>query len=96
MALVVPPNSGESPMNKMLLKVSLAAFLVLGATNVAPSQTAPTPGPTNPTQPNPQAQPGATIVINPTEQECSKGWSPDLKWTKEQFEDFCGKLKAAK
>ena len=66
-------------MTNMLLKATLTAFLVFGVTNAAPSQTAPTPGPTNPTQPNPQAQPGATIVINPTEQECSKGWSPDMK-----------------
>ena len=83
-------------MTNMLLKATLAAFLVFGVTNAAPAQTAPTPGPTNPTQPNPQAHPGATIVINPTEQECSKGWSPDMKWTKAQFDDFCGKLRAAK
>ena len=83
-------------MTNMVLKTTLAAFLVIGATNAALAQTAPTPGPTNPTQPDPQAQPGATIVINPTEQECSKGWSPDMKWTKGQFDDFCGKLKAAK
>ena len=83
-------------MLKMFHATGLALGFLVGTTVVASAQTAPAPGPTNPTQPNPQAQPGATIVINPTEQECIKGWSPDLKWTKEQFEDFCGKLKAAK
>ena len=84
-------------MTKMLLhETSLAVYILVVATLAASAQTAPTPGPTNPTQPNPQAQPGATIVINPTQQECSKGWSPDMKWTKAQFDDFCGKLKAAK
>ncbi len=83
-------------MTYMLLKATFAAFLVFGVTNAAPAQTAPTPDPTNLTQLNPQAQPGATIVINPTEQECSKGWSPDMKWTKEQFDDFCGKLRPSK
>jgi hypothetical protein len=83
-------------MLKMLHAASLAAGFLVGTALAASAQTAPTPGPTNPTPPNPQAQPGATIVVNPTEQECSKGWSPDMKWTKEQFDDFCGKLKAAK
>ena len=83
-------------MLKMLHATGLAAGYLVGTTLAASAQTAPAPGPTNPIQPNLQAQPGATIVVNPTEQECSKGWSPDLKWTKEQIDDFCGKLKAAK
>jgi len=83
-------------MAKILLVASVTAFLVIGVSHASLAQTVPTPGPTNPNQPNPQAQPGATIVINPTERECEKGWSPDLKWTKEQFDDFCGKLKASK
>ena len=62
-------------------------------------QGAPSPGPTNPTSPpsgNPQAQPGATIVINPTVDECRKGWDRSSKWTKEQFERFCTALRASK
>ena len=55
-----------------------------------------TPGQTDPAAPNPQAKPGATMVINPTEDECQKGWNATLKWTKEQFDQFCTLLKAAK
>jgi hypothetical protein len=50
----------------------------------------------NPKSPNPQAKPGATIVINPTEDACQKGWNSCLQWTKEQFDQFCTRLKAAK
>jgi hypothetical protein len=59
----------------------------------------PQPGPTNPTAPsssNPQAQPGATIVINPTIEECRQGWNSSMKWTKEQFEHFCTTLQSSK
>lgn len=59
----------------------------------------PQPGPTNPTVPssnNPQAQPGATIVVNPTIEECRQGWNANMKWTKEQFEHFCTMLKSSK
>ena len=36
------------------------------------------------------------MVINPTDDECRKGWNLTLKWTKEQLEQFCTLLKAAK
>jgi len=39
------------------------------------------------TPPNPQSKPGATIVINPTEEECHRGWNATMKWTQEQFEE---------
>lgn len=45
---------------------------------------------------NPQAKPGATIVINPTDQECKQGWSPSMRWTREQFEAFCETLRKSK
>jgi hypothetical protein len=75
------------------------AFLVavsccIGAAAFA--QTGPSPGPTNPVPPNPQAKPGATIVVNPTTDECRSGWNASLRWTKEQFDDFCNKLGASK
>ena len=60
------------------------------------AQTSPTPGPTNPVPPNPQSKSGATIVINPTEEECKRGWNPGLRWTKEQFDQFCSKLGSSK
>jgi hypothetical protein len=65
----------------------------LSSVVMALAQNTPAPGPTNP---NPQAQPGATMVINPTEQECRRGWDPSLKWTRQQFEEFCTRLGASK
>jgi hypothetical protein len=53
----------------------------------------PTPGPTNPTPP--ATKPGADLVINPTDEECKKGWNVGLKWTREQFEQFCAAARAA-
>jgi hypothetical protein len=49
-----------------------------------------------PSSGNPQAQPGATIVINPTVEECRQGWNSNLKWTKEQFEHYCTIIKSSK
>lgn len=61
------------------------------------AQASPTPGPTNPAPvPNPLAKPGADLVINPTTEECDKGWRPGLKWTREQFQQFCTQLKTSK
>lgn len=37
-----------------------------------------------------------SIVVNPTDDECRKGWSADLKWTKEQFEVYCERLRTSK
>jgi len=73
----------------------LAASVGAGFGQGTPS---PQPGPTNPTSPsgNPQAQPGATIVINPTVKECRQGWNASMKWTQEQFEHFCTTLQASK
>ena len=76
----------------LLLGVSVSASLGQGT----PS---PQPGPNNPAPPpggNPQAQPGATIVINPTVEECRQGWNSSMKWSKEQFDHFCATLQASK
>lgn len=54
------------------------------------------PGPTNPVPPNPQSQPGADIVLNPTADECKRGWDGSLRWTKEQFDSFCTRLGTSK
>jgi hypothetical protein len=54
-------------MNPTLFATTCAlAWLSTAAVVCAQS---PTPGPTNPVPPNPQAHPGATIVINPTIEE---------------------------
>jgi hypothetical protein len=73
--------------------VTSAGLMLLGAASVA--QTGPPPGPikTPPPVENPS---GKSIVINPTEDECKRGWTASTRWTKEQFNDFCGKLRASK
>jgi hypothetical protein len=45
---------------------------------------------------SPLSKPGSTIVINPTEPECNAGWRPGLRWTQQQFAEFCAQLKASK
>ena len=80
-------------MASTFVRSAIAVALTLCAT-ISLAQT--TPKEINPTAPNPQAKPGATMVINPTEDECQKGWNASLKWTKDQFEQFCTLLKAAK
>ena len=89
-----PLVSVQKTMSDLAL-VLIAIAAVLSAT---PSfaQTTPGPGSTNPTPSNPQAKPGATMVINPTEDECRRGWNQTLKWTKDQFEQFCAQMKASK
>jgi hypothetical protein len=47
-------------------------------------------------QANPQAKPGGTIVVNPTQDECKRGWSAQMRWTKDQFDAFCARLGASK
>ena len=81
--------------------IATSAALLLGASvsaGLGQGAPSPRPGPTNPTSPpaNPQAQPGATIVINPTVEECRRGWNTSMKWSKEQFEQFCATLHASK
>jgi hypothetical protein len=79
---------------------SSAAVLLLASVSAGIGQSTPSPqpGPTNPTTPpnNPQAHPGATMVINPTVEECRLGWNSAMKWTKEQFDHFCTTLQASK
>jgi Spy/CpxP family protein refolding chaperone len=88
-----PTSEGKTVLRSKTAGYAIAAAVALCAT-ASVAQT--TPGQTDPTPPNPQAKPGATIVINPTEDECQKGWNSSLKWTKEQFDQFCTRLKAAK
>ena len=66
--------------------IGSAVLLCLGGTALAQVQS----------PPNPQTKPGATIVINPTEEECKRGWNASMRWTEEQFEEFCAKLATSK
>jgi hypothetical protein len=83
-------------MKQRLFSVVGAMALVVFAGTAIYAQ-GPTPGPTNPNPP-PQAEtkPGKDLVVNPTTEECKQGWSANMKWTKEQFEQFCAQMKAAK
>jgi hypothetical protein len=78
--------------NQSLAAVALCVLMSASSS----AQSTPTPGPTNPTPPNPQSKSGATIVINPTTEECRRGWDASMKWTKEQFDQFCARLGASK
>ena len=53
---------------------------------------------TTPTIPPPEKfeKSEKTIVINPTDEQCKKGWSDDLKWSKDEFEAFCTRLRTSK
>jgi len=82
-------------LNKSLLALSVIAPL-MAPPSASIAQSTPSPGPTNPVPPNPQAKSGATIVVNPTADECKRGWDPGMKWTKEQFDQFCRRLGASK
>ena len=85
---------------RALAMSSSAAVLLIASVSagIGKSTPSPQPGPTNPTTPpnNPQAHPGATMVINPTVEECRQGWNSAMKWSKEQFDHFCTTLQASK
>lgn len=85
-----------SSISNVIVAVGCAALLTVALHRVASAQSTPAPGPTNPIPPNPQSQPGATIVINPTLEECRRGWEPSMRWTQDQFQQFCTKLSEAK
>jgi hypothetical protein len=88
-----PPRRRAHRPAARLLGLGVSVALLGGAVAASAQTTA--PGPTNPA-PSPQSKPGATIVVNPTQDECNRGWHAGLKWTREQFEEFCTKLKASK
>ena len=43
-----------------------------------------------------QSKPGYDLVINPTTEECKKGWEAAVKLTKKQFELLCTQTQAAR
>jgi hypothetical protein len=72
----------------------VGAAMMIGA-SLALGQGVPSPGPTKPSPPSAD-KPKKDIVINPTEEECRTGWNPSHSLTKEEFESFCAKMKAAR
>jgi hypothetical protein len=59
------------------------------------------PGPTVPDRAIPEKmlpvpRPGDDMVLNPTLEECKAGWRPGLRWTKEQFDNFCTQFRISK
>ena len=80
-------------------KVGVAVLVCLLATGaVAQNSPGPStgPDPTNPVPPNPLGKPGADIVINPSMDECRRGWNASMRWTKDQFDNFCIRLGTSK
>ena len=75
------------------MRRKIVAWVMLGGLALAPKATAET-APSS--QANPQTKPGGTIVVNPTQEECKRGWSAQMRWTKEQFDAFCARLGASK
>ena len=66
--------------------LSLVGMLILSSAAPAAAQTAPAPG----------GKKDADIVINPTVEECKRGWDSESqrKWPKPQFDQFCAVLSA--
>ena len=84
-------------MPRAIARTAIVVAVTIFAATQGQAQKAPTPGPTNPAPPpNPLAKPGTDLVINPTANECRKGWRPGLKWTKKQFETFCREMRTSK
>ena len=71
------------------MRLAISTCMLLLATGaVAQAQT------TAPAQTKEPSQ--KSMVVNPTQAQCSKGWSSNLKWTKTQFDQFCATLKKSK
>jgi len=66
------------------------------ASLVMAQDTQQSPGPTNPVPPPAQTKPGSDLVANPTDEECKRGWDAGMKWTKDQFDQLCATMRAAK
>ena len=82
-------NREERAVRKGLIGLVAALFTIPAvclAQNVSPERS----------RDNPQNKPGGTIVVNPTEAECKRGWSDDTRWSQEQFQELCEKLNASK
>lgn len=83
-------------MSHVRVVATIAFWAASTMTAVAQTTPSPSPGPTNPATPGIQSGRGANIVVNPTEDECRRGWNPTMRWTQQQFQEFCTKLGASK
>jgi hypothetical protein len=70
--------------------IASCSLLAMGAV----AQTSPSPGPTAPPLPVPKK--GDDLVINPTEEECKKGWHSGSRWRKKEFDRLCEQLRISK
>jgi len=70
-----------------MTRIALATALLAMAVTCAAAQT---------TAPAPQTKGQTNIVVNPTEAECRTGWNASLKWSKEQFDQFCTTITKSK
>lgn len=73
--------------------LALATAVTVGT---AVAQTQPSPGPTKPPTQSGSDQPGTSAAAGPTIDDCRAGWTPSLRWAKQEFEDSCAKMKEAK
>ena len=80
--------------------VFAALALLAAAASAAPpafAQTPPSaPGRTNPNPAIPPVPGAKTIVVNPTIEECRRGWSAGTQWTKDQLDKFCAEISQSK
>jgi hypothetical protein len=74
------------------LDISVAVVLSFFAMTTAHAQTIKPP----PTESPKKERTGKTIVVNPTVEQCRHGWTSDLKWTKEQFDAYCARVRSSK
>jgi hypothetical protein len=85
-----------SMITNTVARLAVATALCVGVAGVILAQTTPLPGPTVPEKSLPVPKGGESLVLNPTKDECKGGWRPDLRWTREEFDKFCGQLEISK
>ena len=76
--------------------VCMALLSAVSLAEVRAQMQPPSPSPTNPNPPTITNGPGQSMVVNPTTEECRRGWTSGTAWTKEQFEKFCTQLQTSK
>jgi hypothetical protein len=77
-------------------KLAATAGLCISVASAIVAQTSPLPGPAAPPKSLPVPKGGENLVLNPTIDECRAGWRPGVKWTKEQFAQFCRQMEISK
>jgi len=80
----------------MRLLVLAVCLCVLQATAAAAQTSTPSPTPPAPSATAPPESSSGTIVANPTLAECQAGWNSAMKWSKQQFDQLCAKMRTSK